>query len=129
MKKILRLILLFAILLGFFTPSESIAKSRNGAINIEVVTTETPDCTVLYISPFLDSCQTDLIGTENVKEDESIGLAPLKSNFLLNANFSNSNFTEIAVAPVNSRHFVTGNMVPFRNIPRYILFHSLQIHF
>ena len=129
MKTILRLMLPFALLLGFFAPSECIAKSNSGTINTEVVNTDTTDYTVLFISPFIDSGTTDFIITENVKEDDSLGLAPLKSNFLLNANFSNSNFTKSTVAKVNNGNFVLGNMGPVRNIPRYILFHSLQIHF
>lgn len=129
MKIILRFVLPFVILLGLFTSNDCIAKSNSGNTASKVVTLVTIDNAVLYSSPILDSYSSDFIVTENVKEDDSFGLAPLKSNFLLTANLSISNFSETAGIKVNNKHLVLGSMVPVRNIPRYILFHSLQINF
>ncbi|CAM4190630.1 hypothetical protein FLWE109334_14730 [Flavobacterium weaverense] len=119
----------FALVLGFLYPNQCIAKNNNGNSPSEIVNIDTTYYTVLHISPFLDSTETDSVVTENVKEEDSLGLIHLKSNFLLNANLSSSIFLDTLAARLDSKHFMLGNMIPVRNIPRYILFHNLQIHF
>lgn len=127
MKTIIRLALVFATLMGFLSSSQCIAKNTNGYKNVETVTTDTSR-TVLFISPFLDSCQTDLNISNTVKDDDSSDLDFVKSVFLFNAVLCNTHSSDTAETSLKNKQLLLGNIAP-RNIPRYILFHSIKIDF
>ena len=129
MKVFHRLILPFAIMMGFLSPHQGIAKNANGFKNIDIVKTDTTDYTALFISPFIDSSQTDLTVYSNPNEDDSTGGDLSKSAFLLKTVICNTNSSSTAETSLKNKQLLLGNMIPVRNIPRYILFHSLQIPF
>lgn len=128
MKTILRLVLVFATLMGFLSSSQCIAKNTNGYKDIETVTTDSSR-TVLFISPFLDSCPTDLNISKDSKNVDSSDVDFLKSVFLLNTAIFNTNYSNAIEKSLKNKQFLLGSMVPITNIPKYILFHTLQIDF
>lgn len=129
MKIIRHLILPFAIIMSFLSPSQAVAKNANGFKNIDVVKTDTTNYTVLFISPFIDSSHTDLDLYSNTSSDDSAGGDLAKSDFLLNPVLCGANSSHTTETSLKNKQLLLGNMIPVKNIPRYILFHTLQIPF
>ncbi|WP_413998005.1 hypothetical protein ACMDB5_09400 [Flavobacterium sp. W1B] len=129
MKTIYRLILPFAILMGFLSSGQCIAKDISGNKSAQVITTDSTEANLLFISPFVDSCQKDLNLSDDVNEEDSSNLDYVKSAFLLNSILYNTNSSHTAKNGLKDKQSLLGNMIPVRNMPRYILFHTLQIHF
>ncbi|MEN2489667.1 hypothetical protein AAYQ05_17825 [Flavobacterium sp. B11] len=108
--------------------SNSIVKKAYNDTATESVKTVTPN-KIIVNKALSDSDELKFVVLENTSETEKCSSSLPASPFNLNfKNLKDDCFVYIENIKLNSQGLWERNIIPFRNMSRNILFHSLKIH-